>query len=108
VQRFVRFGVTPRRRKNRRSGDRDQKCFLCGFVIKALSREPHSVITRNCVRMSENFTIGDHSIAEIPMIGERGAPSLTQCWRTQFLPQSLLESVLERQSICASILKIAI
>jgi hypothetical protein len=26
--------------------------------------------------MSENCTIGDHSIAEIPMIGERGAPSL--------------------------------
>ena len=74
MQLFVRFGVTPRRRKNRRSGDRGRKCFLCGFAIKALSREPHSVITRNCVRMSENCTIGDHSIAEIPMTGERGGP----------------------------------
>src|ERR1700733_16241897 len=70
---FTRFEVTPRRRESLRPADRDRPCLLRGFPIKALSREPHCVVSGGGIRMRQNCAIADHSIAEIPMIGQGGS-----------------------------------
>src|SRR3984957_14196977 len=72
LQLLERYRQTPRRRKNRRSADRDRPGFLCGFPIKAFRREPHCVVSGGGICMSKDCAVGAHSIAEIPMIGERG------------------------------------
>src|ERR1700734_118804 len=69
---FEWFGQTLRRRKNHRSADRDRGGFLRRFAIKTFSREPHCVVSGGGVCMSKDCAIGDHSVAEVPMMGERG------------------------------------
>src|ERR1700721_3365476 len=71
-QLFERIGQTLRSRKNHRSADRDRNGFLCRFAIKTFSREPHCIVSGGSICMSKDWAIGDHSIAEFPMLGEGG------------------------------------
>src|SRR5208337_1849550 len=69
-QLLARFMVTLRWWKGNGSTDRDGKCFLCRFTIEALGAEAHDIISGSGIGVSERGAICDHSIAEIPTIGE--------------------------------------